>query len=66
MAEFEVINALTDLDRRTPLYFKMEIFCHSDRTAVEDAIAILSDLGEGSCVESLTMVLSGATTVDGD
>lgn len=66
MAGFEVVNALTDLDRRTPLFFKLEIFRHSDRTAVEDAAAILGDLGEGSCVESLKMILSGATTVDED
>ena len=41
---FEVLNALRDLDRRTPAFFLEEIFHHGDQTMRERALEILKDL----------------------
>lgn len=41
---FEVLNALNELDQRTPAYFLAEIFAHGDAQVRLDAIEILADL----------------------
>jgi hypothetical protein len=42
--QFEFKNALTDLDQKTPTYFRDEIFHHGDLTARREAIKALGDL----------------------
>ena len=41
---FEFKRALTDLDERTPDFFRSEIFAHGDLKVREDAIRELRDL----------------------
>ena len=42
--QFEYKNALSDLDQRTPEYFRAEIFAHGDLTARKSALEALKDL----------------------
>jgi hypothetical protein len=42
--QFEVKNALTDLDQRTPAYFLQEIFHHGDLKVREDAKVALREM----------------------
>lgn len=42
--EFEVTNALRDLDERTPPYLLQEIFHHGDLKVRLDSIKVLKDL----------------------
>lgn len=41
---FEVINALLDLDDRTPSFFIDEIFCHSQTETISEARKILTEM----------------------
>lgn len=41
---FEVQNALTGLDQKTPAYFLEEMFAHGSLQARQDALEILADL----------------------
>ena len=41
---FEVQNALRDLDRKTPSYYLDEIFSHGDLKVRTDALKVLSEL----------------------
>lgn len=42
--EFETANALRDLDRRTPVYLRDEIFAHGDLTMRKNAIETFQTL----------------------
>lgn len=42
---FEVLNALNDLDQRTPDYFLTELFAHGDQKVRLDAVEALKELG---------------------
>lgn len=42
--QFEIKNALTDLDQRTPTFFLQEIFNHGSLQVRRDAIIALRDL----------------------
>ena len=42
--QFEYKNALTDLDQRTPEYFRREIFAHGDLTARKRALEALKGI----------------------
>lgn len=44
MRRFEVEHALRDLDRRTPAYFREEIFAHGDLKVRTEAVRVLRDL----------------------
>lgn len=42
--KFMYLNALRDLDRPTPEYFRREMFAHADLGTLEDAKEIVGDL----------------------
>lgn len=42
--DFEVQNALRDLDQRTPEFFRREIFAHGDPKVRNDAVSELKEL----------------------
>lgn len=44
--KFEVLNALRDLDERTPEYLQGEVFCHGSLKVRTDAIAVLASLNQ--------------------
>lgn len=44
--DFMYRQALRDLDRATPSYFKQEMFAHADLGAFEDAKEIVGALGD--------------------
>lgn len=44
MDKFAVMNALNNLDERTPAYLRGEIFAHGDQTVRFDAIRVLGSL----------------------
>ena len=44
MWSFEVLNALIDLDQRTPVFFQQEIFAHGDLKVRKLALEILREL----------------------
>jgi hypothetical protein len=44
MRRFEVEQALRELSRKTPEYFRAEIFAHGDVKVRTEALAILRDL----------------------
>lgn len=42
--EFELKRALTNLDERTPEYFRSEIFAHGSTKVRDDAVRELGDI----------------------
>jgi len=44
MRRFEIENALRELSRKTPAYFRSEIFAHGDLKVRIEAVKVLKEL----------------------
>ncbi len=60
---FNLQNALRDLDRRTPAFLRQEIFSHGDLTVREAALGILSELSPDPEFESVKILRDMLRTI---